>query len=142
VHNAECRFTNSGWLSARLRNIIRAIAAHLEALLSALSQISEDGQQYGKDENGTEILSRCKIRLFIVLVPLQSGYRTRPGVAHVQALIRMTEILETSFESSSRLLRKWGAIHVMFKEDKLNTFRTELAGPKPTLTLAQLRLLR
>ena len=64
------------------------------------------------------------------------------GMDQVNTLVNITSSLEHGFASSSRRVRKWNTVKVVFKEDKIDAFRTELGHIKSTLTLARQEYLK
>jgi hypothetical protein len=59
------------------------------------------------------------------------------GLDQVTTLFKITRNLESGFASPSRRVQKWSALKAVFKEDKIDAFRTELGHVKSTLMLAR-----
>jgi hypothetical protein len=60
----------------------------------------------------------------------------------VTTLFKITSNLESGFASPSRRVQKWSALKAVFKEDKIDAFRTELGHIKSTLMLARQEYLK
>ena len=96
---------------------IRTVIADLELLTNVLAEIAFEAQHTGPDTTLAAVLQSCTGKL--------------------KSLAALTNNLEPGFYSRSSKIRKWSAVKLILKREKMTRFQEVLESLKSTLVLAQ-----